>query len=94
MDQLHVLLGFATCPPRKQAISYEMKKVQRATHQVRIFEFFQYGNIDKFDVEKLVYGLKRPADRDVIFELDRYFMVDKRLEEALATLILACEYLP
>lgn len=63
------------------------------THQVRVTEFFENRNIDEFDVQILIHGLKRPTDGNVVFELNSYFMVDERLEEALATRVLAQECL-
>lgn len=59
------------------------------THQVWVFEFFQNRNIDELDVQKLVYRLKCPSDRDVVFKLDGYFMIDKRLEKTFEIHILA-----
>lgn len=48
---------------------------------MRVFDLFHHTDIVKLDVEVLIDRLQRPADLDVVLELDRYFLVDKSLEE-------------
>lgn len=47
-----------------------------------VLELLDDGDVVELDVEELVDALEGAADRDVILELDRDFVVDERLEEA------------
>lgn len=53
-----------------------------APYQVRILELLDDGDVVELDVEELVDALQRAADRDVVLELDRDFVVDEGFEEA------------
>ena len=49
---------------------------------MRIFHLVNDGDLIELDVEELVDALERPADGDVVLELDRDLVVDQGLEEA------------
>lgn len=51
------------------------------TAKMWIFVFIQDLNIVKFDVQVLIDGLESSSNRDVVFQLERYLVVDERLEE-------------
>jgi hypothetical protein len=57
--------------------------VLRFTYQMRVLHLLHHGNIFKLNVQVLIHALKRSADRDVVFELDRDLMVDESLEETI-----------
>lgn len=52
-----------------------------------VLELLDDGDVVELDVEELVDALEGAADRDVILELDRDFVVDERLEEAVGEVI-------
>lgn len=48
---------------------------------MRVFQLLDHCNVVQLDVQILVHALQCAADGDVIFELNRDFVVDQRLEE-------------
>lgn len=47
-----------------------------------VLELLNDGDVVKLDVEELIDALECAAYRDVVLELDRDFVVNERLEEA------------
>lgn len=52
------------------------------TYQMRVLELLDDLDVVELDVEELVDALERATNGDVVLELDRHFMVDEGLEEA------------
>jgi hypothetical protein len=50
---------------------------------MRVFHLLNHRDVLKLNVQVLIHALKRSADRDVVFELDRDLVVDESLEEAM-----------
>lgn len=67
-----------------------------------ILEFFHHLNIIELDVEILIDRFERAADRDIVLQFHRHFVVDQGLEKtvrprsasSLIMCLLACYYLP
>jgi hypothetical protein len=49
---------------------------------MRVFELFEDLNVVEFDVEELVDRFQHTPNRDIVFELDCYFVVDEGFEKA------------
>ena len=47
-----------------------------AAYQMRVLQLLHHCDIVQLDVEILVHALQCPADGNVVFELDRDFVVD------------------
>lgn len=55
--------------------------LQTDTYQMRVFDLFYHSDIVQLDIEVLIDALECAADRDVVLELYRDFVVHQRLEE-------------
>jgi predicted urease superfamily metal-dependent hydrolase len=51
------------------------------THEVRVLQLFDDGDVVELDVEVLVDALQRASNLDVVLQLHRHFVIDERLEE-------------
>jgi hypothetical protein len=47
-----------------------------------IFKLIEHLDVLQLNIEILVYTFERPADRNIVLELDGDFVVDEGLEEA------------
>lgn len=46
-----------------------------------VFQLLYHRNVIELDVEVLIYALERAFELDVVFELNRDFMVNKGFEK-------------
>lgn len=67
----------ALMPPSPSTV-----RLPQVTYQMWIPYLLHDADIVELDVEVLVHALEGAADRDVVLELDGYFVVDEGFEEA------------
>lgn len=67
----------------KDLSSFSVQRESSQTHQVRPSCILDHLRAFQLNIQELIHAFQRPANADLILQLDRDFVIDEGLEETI-----------